>query len=281
MNENAIKETAKSLSDTVTFHSLPCKDAVIDIINDVRALIFPACFCDAGYSADKLIGSVASALYEQIKLAFAYEKAEDPDEKSDEITDYFIKSLPEIKQKLLKDVEAGFNGDPAAKSREDIIISYPGAFAIFVYRIAHILYEKNVPLIPRMMTEYAHSLSGIDINAGAEIGECFFIDHGTGVVIGETAIIGNNVKIYQGVTLGAISTRKGQLLSGKKRHPTIEDDVTIYANATILGGDTVIGKGAVIGGSAFITTSVMPYTKVSVKNGELVFTCPEKNIWDI
>ncbi|MBQ0125473.1 MAG: serine acetyltransferase, partial [Clostridiales bacterium] len=184
MNENTIKETAKSLSDAETFHSLPCKDAVIDIINDVRALIFPACFCDAGYFADKLIGSVANALYEQIKLAFAYEKAEDPDEKSDEITDYFIKSLPEIKQKLLKDVEAGFGGDPAAKSREDIIISYPGAFAIFVYRIAHILYEKSVPLIPRMMTEYAHSLSGIDINAGAEIGECFFIDHGTGVVIG-------------------------------------------------------------------------------------------------
>ena len=163
-------------------------------------------------------------------------------------------------------MEAGFNGDPAAKSKAEIIVSYPGLFAIFVYRIAHVLYLENVPLIPRIMTEYAHSKTGIDINAGAVIGEYFFIDHGTGVVIGETTVIGNNVKLYQGVTLGALSTRSGQELAGVKRHPTIGDHVTIYANSTVLGGETVIGNGVIIGGSCFITKSVPDNTKVSMKD---------------
>ena len=170
---------------------------------------------------------------------------------------------------LMKDVDAGFNGDPAAKSKEEIIFSYPGFFAICVYRMAHVLYELEVPFIPRMMTEYAHSGTGIDINPGAEIGEFFFIDHGTGVVIGETTEIGDNVKLYQGVTLGALSTRKGQLLSDVKRHPTIGDNVTVYSGASILGGETVIGDNSTVGGSAFITESIGSNVRVSVKSPEL------------
>ena len=148
-------------------------------------------------------------------------------------------------------------------------MSYPGLRAIFTYRIAHELYIRNIPYIPRIMTEHAHSRTGIDINSGATIGEYFFIDHGTGVVIGETTNIGNNVKIYQGVTLGALSTRAGLKLAGKKRHPTIEDDVTIYSNASVLGGNTVIGRGSTIGGSAFITSSIPPFSRVSMKTPEL------------
>lgn len=166
-------------------------------------------------------------------------------------------------------MQAGFDGDPAAKSKEEIIFSYPGLFAIFVYRIAHELYIRNVPFIPRIMTEYAHAKTGIDINSGAVIGESFFIDHGTGIVIGETTVIGDNVKLYQGVTLGGLSTRGGQKLSGVKRHPTIEDNVTIYAGATILGGQTVIGKNSVIGGNTFITESVPENSRISIKPPEL------------
>ena len=179
--------------------------------------------------------------------------------------------LPNIQQMMFKDVEAGFAGDPAAKSKGEIIVSYPGLFAIFVYRIANILYKENVPMLPRMMTEYAHGKTGIDINSGATIGEYFFIDHGTGVVIGETTVIGDNVKIYQGVTLGALSTRGGQQLKNKKRHPTIEDNVTIYTGATIQGGETVIGKNVTIGGNAFITESILEGTKVSIKKQELCY----------
>ena len=175
----------------------------------------------------------------------------------------FFRALPGVQRMIVKDVEAEFQGDPAAHSREEVIFSYPGLYAIYVYRVAHELYLQKVPFIPRIMTEYVHGRTGIDINAGATIGEYFFIDHGTGIVIGETTVIGKNVKLYQGVTLGALSTRSGQLLSGKKRHPTIEDNVTIYANATILGGDTVIGEGATIGGNTFITSSVAKNAKIS------------------
>ena len=181
----------------------------------------------------------------------------------------FFKRLPYVQQMLLKDVQAGFDGDPAAKSREDVVISYPGLFAIFVYRIAHELYTQDVPFLPRIMTEYAHSRTGIDINSGAKIGEYFFIDHGTGVVIGETTEIGNNVKLYQGVTLGALSTRSGQKLKGKKRHPTIKDNVTVYSGASILGGETEIGEGVIVAGGAFVTKSVPAHTKVIVKNPEI------------
>ena len=170
---------------------------------------------------------------------------------------------------ILKDVDAEFNGDPAAKDHQDIILSYPGIFTIFVYRYAHVLYELNVPYIPRIMTEYAHGLTGIDINPGATIGEYFCLDHGTGIVIGETTTIGDHVKIYQGVTLGALSTRKGQLLSGVKRHPTIENNVVIYANTTILGGETVIGENSVVAGNSFVTTSIPANTKVASMQPEL------------
>ena len=194
------------------------------------------------------------------------------EKKSSEMCTRLFESLADIQKMIIKDVDAAYNGDPAAKTKEEIIFCYPGLFAIFVYRIAHELYKMHVPFIPRIMSEYAHGHTGIDINPGADIGEYFFIDHGTGVVIGETTKIGNNVKIYQGVTLGALSTRSGQLLRNVKRHPTIEDNVTIYSSASILGGETVIGRGSVIGGNAFITESVPAGTKVSVKVPELCFT---------
>ena len=176
------------------------------------------------------------------------------------VVDDFFEELPKIRIILSKDLEAAVRGDPAAMSADEVILSYPGFQAIVVHRIAHFFWTRQVPLIPRMMSELVHRRTGIDIHPGARIDESFFIDHGTGVVFGETTIIGKNVKIYQGVTLGALSVKKGEC--GYKRHPTIEDDVTIYANATILGGDTVIGKGSVIGGSVWITQSVSPYSKV-------------------
>jgi serine O-acetyltransferase len=172
---------------------------------------------------------------------------------------------------LAGDVQAAFDGDPAAKSTDETIYCYPGLLAIMVQRLAHELLKLEVPLLPRVMTEYAHSLTGIDIHPGAKLGHNFFIDHGTGVVIGETTIIGDNVKIYQGVTLGALSPAFGQLLRGQKRHPTIEDNVTIYAGATILGGETVIGTGSVIGGNVFITTSVPPHNQVSAEPPKLKY----------
>ena len=177
---------------------------------------------------------------------------------------------------------AAYAGDPAATSADEIIFCYPGLYAITVYRLAHVLYELQVPMLPRIMTEHAHSVTGIDINPGATIGKYFFIDHGTGIVIGETTVIGDYVKIYQGVTLGALSTRGGQSLRGKRRHPTIEDNVTIYAGASILGGETVIGRDSVIGSNVFITHSIAPCTTVSIKSQELQLKsrscagCPEQ-----
>ena len=176
------------------------------------------------------------------------------------LVESFFKELPELRRIISLDMQASFRGDPAAKSFEEVILSYPGFEAITVYRLAHYFWKAEVPLIPRMMSELVHGRTGIDIHPGAEISESFFIDHGTGVVIGETTVIGKNVKIYQGVTLGALSVKKEE--SSRKRHPTIEDDVTIYANATILGGDTVIGKGSVIGGNVWITESVPPGSKI-------------------
>ncbi|MDP4118669.1 MAG: serine O-acetyltransferase EpsC [Bacillota bacterium] len=255
---------------------MPSKNAVIKIINELRNVIFPGYFSDdmilsEEYYTGYNILHVYDDLKRQIKAALSYFCFEgDISARAEEICLELFEQLPNIQQLLLKDVQAGFDGDPAAKSKEEIIFSYPGLFAIFVYRLAHPLYESNVPLIPRIMTEYAHSLTGIDINSGATIGEYFFIDHGTGVVIGETTSIGNNVKLYQGVTLGALSTRSGQKLAGTKRHPTICDNVTIYSGATVLGGETIIGEGVIVGGNCFITESVPAHTKVSAKNPELI-----------
>ena len=190
--------------------------------------------------------------------------------RAERIAHEFIEELPRIQELLLKDAEAAFEGDPAAQSREEVILCYPGMNAIFIHRIAHELYVRDVPLIPRLMSEWVHGKTGIDIHPGAQIGEYFFIDHGTGVVIGETTEIGSHAKIYQGVTLGATSTRQGQLLSGKKRHPTLGDYVTVYSNASVLGGGTYIGSGSVIGGSAFVVESVPENARVGVKDQEVV-----------
>ena len=255
----------QKLFDLSLGERLPQKDEIIDFVDELRKVTFPGFFGRENMAYDKL--------FRQIKVALSYKN----DAKSyQEITEEaqekalgFIRCIPEVQALLCKDVEAEYNGDPAANSREEIIFSYPGLFAIFVYRYAHVLYQMKVPFIPRIMTEYAHGETGIDINPGANIGEYFFIDHGTGIVIGETTDIGNNVKIYQGVTLGALSTRKGQQLSGVKRHPTIEDNVVIYANTTILGGETIIGANSVVAGNTFVTKSIPANTKVASTMPEL------------
>ena len=269
-------------------HQLPNRDAVIHIIMGLRQIMFPGYFDKEHlertipeYFLGHNIIRIYDTLSEQIRFALIREAKSQANlteinERTEEICEQFFSSFAHIQQLLLKDVQAAFDGDPAAKTKEEIIFCYPGLFAIYVYRVAHELYKKQVPYIPRIMTEYAHSRTGIDINSGAEIGEYFFIDHGTGVVIGETTTIGNHVKLYQGVTLGALSTRMGQQLAGVKRHPTIEDNVTIYSGSSILGGDTVIGHGTVIGGNAFITESVAAETKVIVKNPEMTFKGPRK-----
>lgn len=265
-------------------YRMPDRNSIIHIILRLRQVMFPGYFDDEylgrtvpGYFVGHNILRLYDDLSCQMKYAFMQAlpegvSEEDVDKKTEDVCMEFFSCLGDIQKMLIKDIEAAYNGDPAAKTKQEIIFCYPGFLAIFIYRIAHELYKRNVPFIPRIMSEYAHSRTGIDINPGATIGEYFFIDHGTGVVIGETTSIGNNVKIYQGVTLGALSTRSGQLLRDIKRHPTIEDNVTIYSSASILGGETVIGKGSVIGGNAFITSSVPPRTRVSVKNPELEFT---------
>ena len=188
------------------------------------------------------------------------------------IADRMIERLPEIRACLALDVEAAYHGDPAATSHAEIVTSYPSTQAVFTYRIAHALYELGAPVVARIMGEEAHSRTGIDIHPGAQIGCHFFIDHGTGVVIGETSVIGNRVKLYHGVTLGAFSNRKGRGDRGRKRHPTLEDDVTIYPNATVLGGDTVVGEAAVIGGNAWVTRSVPAHTRVTAEPAHLVIS---------
>ncbi|MCR4650245.1 MAG: serine O-acetyltransferase [Lachnospiraceae bacterium] len=259
---------------------LPKRGEIIEIIRELRRVIFPGFFGSentAYVSFDNFAGNTLASIYEklfkQIRIALRFEnrgkEMEGIEDRAEELTLKFIDKIPDIQKMIFKDVEAELNGDPAAGSKEDVIFSYPGIYAVSVYRIAHELRVLGVPYIPRIMTEHAHSETGIDINPGAEIGEYFFIDHGTGIVIGETTRIGNNVKIYQGVTLGAISTMKGQALSGVKRHPTIEDNVVIYANTTILGGDTVIGHDSVIAGNTFVTASIPANTKVSALAPEL------------
>lgn len=294
----AVREIARYYSSEESFaikkgRHLPNRKEIITVIKELRRVMFPGYFGPENITdtaPEYFIGDTLTRVYvilkEQIETALLYQNEENRSEAEiaaqvEEICKKFFSRLAEIQKMLLKDVQAGFDGDPAAKSKEEIIFSYPGLFAIYVYRIAHELYLMNVPFIPRIMTEYAHSRTGIDINSGATIGEYFFIDHGTGVVIGETTCIGNHVKLYQGVTLGALSTRSGQQLAGVKRHPTIQDNVTIYSGATILGGETVIGEESVIAGGAFITSSVAPRTKVTVKSPELTFKGPSvSDVWE-
>jgi serine O-acetyltransferase len=255
------------------------KSTVVLILEHLCSLVFAGFFTEKPLREDSLdyhvggiLEDVIYSMEKQIRRALPYRKEHMEDGRSAlDVTYAFLEKLPAIRSVLATDVDAAFDGDPAAYSKDEIILSYPGLYAIAVSRIAHELYMLNVPLIPRMMSEHAHSLTGIDIHPGATIGHHFFIDHGTGIVIGETTMIGNFVKIYQGVTLGGLSTRGGQLLSGVKRHPTIEDNVTIYSGASILGGSTVIGEGVVIGSNTFITKTVPGRTRVSVKNTELQF----------
>ena len=268
--------------DRIEPFSQPDRDVIIAILNKLKRLLFPGYFRDASYrvytmqhSLCALMEDVAYHLGQQISIALREgatvdtERAQALDAQAQELTVQFLERLPEVRALLETDLQAAFDGDPAANSMDEIIIAYPGLQAIMINRIAHVLFELKVPLIPRIMTEHAHSRTGIDIHPGATIGRYFFIDHGTGIVVGETTVIGDYVKIYQGVTLGALSTRGGQSLRGKRRHPTIEDRVTIYSGASVLGGDTVIGHDAVIGGNAFITSSIAPGARVSVKSQEL------------
>ena len=263
--------------DRIDLFRHPDKETVIDIVQKLHRIVYP------GYSRDKnyriynakhnlsmLMEDVLFNLSRQAAIVLGDEML------GEQLCLDFFGRLPAIRALIQTDLQAAFDGDPAATGKEEIILSYPGLFAITVYRLAHGLYELGLPMIPRMMTEYAHSITGIDIHPGAKVGAAFFIDHGTGIVIGETAVIGENVKIYQGVTLGGLSTRGGQSLRGKRRHPTIEDNVTIYANATILGGDTIIGKGCVIGSSVFITESVAPGTTVTNQSQQLQFKTQRK-----
>ena len=263
----------------------PKRHLILSALKKLQCVIFPGFFDEKELRKDnirfytgELLEEIRELLTEQIAKTlrlFVEEFRGASDDavqaRSEDIVGTFLAAIPRIRENLATDIEAAYEGDPAAFSRDEVISSYPGIYATMVNRIAHELYELGVPLIPRIMTEHAHSVTGIDIHPGAKLGKYFFIDHGTGIVIGETSEIGEHAKIYQGVTLGALSTRGGQKLKGKKRHPTIEDDVTIYSGASILGGDTVISEGAVIGGNAFVTESVPEQTRVSAKMPELQF----------
>jgi serine O-acetyltransferase len=268
---------------------LPSRDVIIQSIKLLRELVFPGYFGKQGLTREnlpfrigELVIELSEMLYEQARCCLRYreqipdnngsaERCEECDREAAAALATFLNKIPRVRLLIAEDVHAAFDGDPAAQSTDETIFCYPGLFAIMVQRLAHEFYELKVPLLPRIMTEYAHSLTGIDIHPGAKLGRKLFIDHGTGVVIGETTEIGDNVKIYQGVTLGALAPGFGQLLRGQKRHPTIEDDVTIYAGATILGGETVIGRGATIGGNVVINSSVPPLNQVSAEPPKLKY----------
>jgi serine O-acetyltransferase len=268
---------------------LPNRDEIIKAIRLLRQIIYPGYFGQQVLTTQnislhtaELVAELTEILYSQVRCCLRYrqqipgsdgdkDKCEECDAQAAQIVSNFLDRLPAVRELLSQDVEAAFEGDPAAKSTDETIFCYPGLFAITVQRLAHEFYKQEVPLLPRIMTEYAHGLTGIDIHPGAKLGKKFFIDHGTGIVIGETTEIGDNVKLYQGVTLGAVAPAFGQLLRGQKRHPTIEDNVTIYAGATILGGSTVIGEGCTIGGNVFITASVPKYNQVTAEPPSLKY----------
>lgn len=268
--------------------NLPSKQSVAAIVDDLETLAFPGYRREDGIvdtNADFLIGEIvlrtARTLVRELERSLDYRLRMETGRgcpaachmEARDLAYDFLESLPGIREVLMEDVAAAFAGDPAAKSVEEVILSYPGVEAIVAHRFAHWFWEHRIPLLPRMMSEYLHGKTGIDIHPGARIGRAFFIDHGTGVVIGETTVIGDRVKIYQGVTLGALSVRKSE--GDVKRHPTIEDDVTIYSGATILGGETVIGRGSVIGGNVWLTRSVPPRSRVYMPQGDFILECEE------
>ena len=276
--------------DEIKMFEYPDKKIVIDILEKLKLVIYPGYYRNSNYRTYTVRNNVAILLEDiiynlskQISIVLKYSPqyanadSKQISETSKKITFEFLNKIPKIREYIEGDIQAAYDGDPAAYNKDEIICTYPGLYAIFTNRIAHELFLLGVPLIPRIMTEHAHSLTGIDIHPGTTIGKHFFIDHGTGIVIGETTEIGDNVKIYQGVTLGALSTRGGQNLRGKKRHPTICDNVTIYSGASILGGETVVGKDVVVGGNAFITTSIPEGAKVSVKSQELMYNYDSSN----
>lgn len=286
-------EKGRTIDTQDIFHR-PDKEVVRGITKKLLRLMTPGYYRDHSYrfynmegNISVLIEDVLYNLSKQIGIVLRYQNEREPeklqndcgcrsegdmDEQAHCLAKNFLLRIPKIREYLQTDLEATFEGDPAAHNMDEIILSYPGILATTINRLAHELFLLNVPLIPRMMTEYAHSTTGIDIHPGATIGKYFFIDHGTGVVIGSSTIIGDHVKVYQGVTLGALSTSGGQSLHGVKRHPTIEDNVTIYSGASILGGETVIGKNSVIGSNAFLTKSVPEGCRVTIKNQELVIS---------
>jgi serine O-acetyltransferase len=279
-----VNEIVESCHDDLCFDHvdaaiIPSRESVIEIIEALKDILYPGYFGEQGIDRNSLhyhIGNEVVRLYDmlshQISRSIIHEcrrhhkTCSECFERGRHETIVFLKKISSLRRTLALDVKAAYDGDPAVGNYDEIIFSYPGLLAITIYRAAHELYQQRVPLIPRIMTEYAHSITGIDIHPGAEIGKRFFIDHGTGVVIGETSQIGDNVKIYQGVTLGALKMprdEQGSILRGVKRHPTVENDVVIYANATILGGETVIGARSVIGGNVWLTQSVPQDTKVT------------------
>jgi serine O-acetyltransferase len=255
--------------------NLPSRQSVVRIVDDLQSLIFPGFRAEENldlssirYAIGEKVVSISRALSLEVEKSLRYTcriqkdcaRHQDCHSEAVEIVQGLLDSIPEIRALVSMDVTAANRGDPAARSDEEVILSYPGVEAIMVHRISHELWVRDVSLIPRIMSEYIHGKTGIDIHPGARIGTSFFIDHGTGVVIGETTVIGDNVKLYQGVTLGALSVQKE--LANKKRHPTIEDEVTIYAGATILGGNTVVGKGSIIGGNVWLVESVPPHSRI-------------------
>jgi serine O-acetyltransferase len=277
----------------ISHRYLPSREAIVGILEAVLDLMYPGYFGRQDLNDENLAAHVeqaVAALAPKVEqemeqcLCYGRERESESESKSPravvgdcaprarELTDVFLGRLPEIRRLLLRDVQAAFDGDPAASSLDEVVLAYPGLLAVSVYRIAHALYDLGVPMMARIMTEWAHSKTGCDIHPGAKIGAAFFIDHATGVVIGETTEIGEGVKLYQGVTLGALSFPRdaaGQIIRGKKRHPTVESGSTLYANATVLGGQTVVGADSVIGGSVFLTRSVPPRSRVSLKEPEL------------
>ena len=275
--------TAGRPIDRIEPFNQPDRDVIIALIGKLRRIVFPGYFRDPAYhvysaahSLSALIEDTAYLLQKQIAIALrcgssvTQEAAADIDRQAQEMTIRFLEKIPDVRALLATDLQAFYDGDPAATSLDEIIIAYPGLLAITVNRLAHELFLLKVPLIPRIMTEYAHGRTGIDIHPGATIGKYFFIDHGTGIVVGETTVIGDHVKLYQGVTLGALSPRHGHAVTGK-RHPTVGDNATIYSGASILGGKTVIGANSVIGGNSFITESIAPNTKASTETPRMIF----------
>lgn len=282
--EEVVNKILKNYEDKKEINGIdignqPDKKAVIEIVNKILKIFFPGYYSDRIYRQYSLRNNMAATIEDVIfnlnkqiyivcKYGNAFEETteEELKEKVAEITFAFMDKIPQIREVLETDIEAFYEGDPAAYSKAEILLSYPGLFAISIYRMAHELYLLGVPMMPRIMTEYGHSKTGIDIHPGATIGNYFFIDHGTGIVIGETTIIGEHVKIYQGVTLGGLSTKGGQAMKGSKRHPTIGNNVTIYSGASILGGNTIIEDDVVIGGNAFVTESVTKGCRVIFEN---------------